>query len=113
VETPGQEGFDVGELAAAGKRPARTLGQAPTRQGGSNVAVISVPGDDAALKAHEAGGPRVIICVLGADGDLQGHERQRKASTDVGCLITETAVRVSLAAAAIALRRPEIAAEAL
>ncbi|MDT7707137.1 MAG: hypothetical protein QOG20_2744 [Pseudonocardiales bacterium] len=46
----------MGELAAPGERRARTFGQAPARQRGSNVAVISVPGDDAALEAHEAGG---------------------------------------------------------
>lgn len=36
------------------ERPARTLGEAVARQEGSNVAVISVPGDYAALEAHKA-----------------------------------------------------------
>lgn len=40
--------------AAPGQRPARTLGEAVARQPGSNVAVISVPGDYAALEAHKA-----------------------------------------------------------
>lgn len=60
-----------------------------------------------------AGGPRVVVYVLGTDGDPQGLARQRKAFTDAGCLVTETAARASLAAAAIALRAPEISATPL
>ncbi|MEN3299786.1 MAG: FdrA protein, partial [Pseudonocardia sp.] len=38
----------------ARERPPRTLGEAVVRQPGSNVAVISVPGDHAGLEAHKA-----------------------------------------------------------
>ena len=55
------------------------------------------------------GGPRVVVYVLGTDGDPQGLERQRRAFTDAGCLVTTTATRASMAAAAIARRDPSIA----
>jgi FdrA protein len=54
-----------------------------------------------------AGGPRVVVYVLGTDDDPQGLAGQRKAFADAGCIVTETAVRASLAAAAIATRSPE------
>jgi FdrA protein len=61
----------------------------------------------------DAGGPRIVVYVLGTDGDPQGYARQRRAFADAGCLVTETAARASLAAAALARRRPELAAAAL
>jgi FdrA protein len=51
-------------------------------------------------------GPRVVAYVLGTDGDPQGFEGQRATLRDAGCIVTETAARASLAAAAIALREP-------
>ena len=59
------------------------------------------------------GGPRIVVYVLGTDGDPQGLERQRRAFTEAGCLVTETAARASLAAAAISLRQPDLAATPL
>jgi FdrA protein len=59
------------------------------------------------------GGPAVVVYVLGTEGDPQDVERQRAAFLDAGCVVTETAARASLAAAAIALRRPELAATEL
>jgi FdrA protein len=59
------------------------------------------------------GGPRAVVYVLGTDGDPQGLDRQRRAFTDAGCLVTDTAARASLAAAALATRRPEIAGTSL
>lgn len=55
------------------------------------------------------GGPRVVTYVLGTEHDPQGFAAQRKAFTDAGCVVTETAARASLAAAAIAMRDPELA----
>jgi FdrA protein len=55
------------------------------------------------------GGPVVVVYVLGTDGDPQGFDGQRLAFTDAGCVVTETAARASLAAAAIASRAPELA----
>ncbi|NMI01340.1 protein FdrA [Pseudonocardia sp. K10HN5] len=59
------------------------------------------------------GGPRVITYVLGTEQDPQGYERQRRAFEEAGCLVTETAARASLAAAALATRNPALAATAL
>lgn len=56
------------------------------------------------------GGPRVVVYVLGTGGDPQGHQRQRRAFEEAGCLVTETAARASLAAAALATRNPALAA---
>jgi FdrA protein len=59
------------------------------------------------------GGPCVVVYVLGTDRDPQGLQRQRRAFTDAGCLVTATAARASLAAAAIARRAPALAEKAL
>ncbi|MGQ0481894.1 MAG: protein FdrA [Pseudonocardia sp.] len=55
------------------------------------------------------GGPAVVVYVLGTEGDPQGWAAQRAAFTAAGCVVTETAARASLAAAAIARRDPELA----
>jgi FdrA protein len=54
------------------------------------------------------GGPRVVVYVLGTDRDPQGLDRQCAAFRDAGCLLAPTGARAALAAAAIALRRPEL-----
>lgn len=51
-------------------------------------------------------GPQVVAYVLGTEGDPQGFAGQQAKLRDVGCIVTETAARASLAAAAIALREP-------
>jgi FdrA protein len=51
-------------------------------------------------------GPQVVAYVLGTEGDPQGFESQRAKLREAGCIVTETAARASLAAAAIALRDP-------
>ncbi|HEX3620791.1 MAG TPA: hypothetical protein VHT97_00590 [Acidimicrobiales bacterium] len=53
-------------------------------------------------------GPQVVAYVLGTAGDPQGFEGQRAKLRDAGCLVTETAARASLAAAALALRDPAL-----
>jgi FdrA protein len=55
----------------------------------------------------------VVAYVLGTDRDPQGRERQRDAFREAGCLVAPTGARAALAAAAIALRRPEIAGTVL
>jgi FdrA protein len=65
-----------------------------------------------AALAH-ADGPRVVVYVLGTEGDPQGRERQRQAFRDAGCLVAPTGARAALAAAAIALRQPDIAGTVL
>jgi FdrA protein len=51
-------------------------------------------------------GPQVVAYVLGTEGDPQGFAAQQAKLRDVGCIVTDTAARASLAAAAIALREP-------
>ena len=51
-------------------------------------------------------GPAVVAYVLGTEGDPQGFDAQRAKLREVGCIVTETAARASMAAAAIALREP-------
>jgi len=56
---------------------------------------------------HDGGaGPLVVAYVLGTDHDPQGFAGQVARMEAAGCLVTATAARASLAAAAIALRRP-------
>lgn len=59
------------------------------------------------------GGPRVVVYVLGTEQDPQDFQAQRRAFRDAGCVVTETAARASLAAAAIARREPDLAELAL
>jgi len=59
------------------------------------------------------GGPRVVVYVLGTQGDPQGLARQREGFQQVGCLVAPTAARAALAAAAIALRQPELVGRGL
>ncbi len=54
------------------------------------------------------GGPRVVVYVLGTDQDPQGFEAQRRAFTEAGCVVADTAARAVLAAAAIARRDPDL-----
>jgi FdrA protein len=72
----------------------------------------AVLGPACAALARPAG-PRVVVYVLGTDRDPQGRERQRDAFREAGCLVAPTGARAALAAAAIALRRPEIAGTVL
>lgn len=57
------------------------------------------------------GGPQVVAYVLGTDNDPQDYARQRRILEDAGCLVTDTAARAALAAAAIAGRRPDLVEE--
>jgi FdrA protein len=54
--------------------------------------------------------PQVVAYVLGSRHDPQGEAGQRRRLEEVGCVVPRTAARAALAAAAIALRRPELAA---
>jgi FdrA protein len=48
------------------------------------------------------GGPQVVAYVLGTELDPQGYAAQRARLVEAGCIVTETAARASLVAAAIA-----------
>jgi len=52
------------------------------------------------------GGPQVVAYVLGTDQDPQGYRSQRDRLAAAGCILTETAARASLIAAAIATGDP-------
>jgi FdrA protein len=54
------------------------------------------------------GGAAVVAYVLGTQGDPQGYDRQREILQAAGCIVTETATRAALAAAAIAVRDPSL-----
>lgn len=49
-----------------------------------------------------SGGPQIVTYVLGTDRDPQRRRAQRDTLVDAGCIVTETAARASLAAAALA-----------
>jgi FdrA protein len=53
-------------------------------------------------------GPRVVVYLLGTDGDPQGLDRQRAAFAAAGAIVAPTGARAALAAAAIARRNPTI-----
>jgi FdrA protein len=59
----------------------------------------------------QAGGPQVVVYVLGTGRDPQGDLAQRRAFEEAGCIVAPTGARAALVAAAIAARRPEIAGE--
>ncbi|MDQ1364983.1 MAG: FdrA protein [Acidimicrobiaceae bacterium] len=53
-------------------------------------------------------GPQVVAYVLGTEGDPQGLEDQRRKLRDAGCIVPATAARAALAAAALAIRKPDL-----
>jgi FdrA protein len=57
----------------------------------------------ACAAAMAGDGPQVVAYVLGTDEDPQGYTRQRDRMVQAGCIVTETAARASLVAAAIAV----------
>jgi FdrA protein len=59
------------------------------------------------------GGPQVVAYVLGTEADPQGFTAQRVRLAQAGCIVTETAARASLTAAAIATGRPDLVSEPL
>jgi FdrA protein len=67
----------------------------------------------ACAAAMADGGPQVVAYVLGTEADPQGYHAQREALVDAGCIVTETACRASLAAAAVALGDPTVATRAM
>ncbi|HEX3538983.1 MAG TPA: hypothetical protein VHT75_00950 [Acidimicrobiales bacterium] len=53
-------------------------------------------------------GPQVVAYVLGTAGDPQGLAGQRQVLREAGCIVPATAARATLAAAALATRRPDL-----
>jgi FdrA protein len=58
-----------------------------------------------------AAGPRVVAYLLGTEADPQRYSAQRARLEEAGCVVAETNARAAYAAAALALRRPELAEE--
>jgi len=54
------------------------------------------------------GGAQVVAYVLGTDNDPQGYQAQRDRLVQAGCIVTQTAARASLVAAAIATGDPNL-----
>jgi FdrA protein len=57
------------------------------------------------------GGPRIVVHLLGTEADPQRYSAQRARLEEAGCLVADTNARAAYAAAALALRRPELAEE--
>jgi FdrA protein len=57
---------------------------------------------------RDRGGPRIVAYVLGTEADPQRYSSQRARLEEAGCLVPESNARAACAAAAIALRRPEL-----
>jgi FdrA protein len=53
-------------------------------------------------------GAVVVVYVLGTERDPQGYSTQRAAFRQAGCILTETAARAALAAAAVVRREPAL-----
>jgi FdrA protein len=53
-------------------------------------------------------GPQVVAYVLGTEGDPQGLDDQRRKLRHAGCIVPATAARAALAAAAVAVRKPDL-----
>lgn len=60
------------------------------------------------LRRLSDAGCQVVAYVLGTDKDPQGYESQVRTLVDAGCMVTETAARAALLAAAIANRDPDV-----
>ena len=59
-----------------------------------------------------ASGAAVVAYVLGARADRQGLDRQRRTLHEAGAIVTTSAAQAARVAAAIAVRRPSLAAAA-
>ncbi|MFI6597325.1 FdrA family protein [Nonomuraea sp. NPDC050536] len=86
------------------------------RQSGPDVAVVLVDvvlglgahPDPAGILAPELAGldgPQVVAYVLGTELDPQGYQDQVHKLAEAGCIVTESAARAALTAAAIATRK--------
>jgi len=62
----------------------------------------------ACQSAMAGGGPQVVAYVLGTEHDPQSYTAQRDRLVQAGCIVTETAARASLVAAAIASGDPSL-----
>jgi FdrA protein len=62
----------------------------------------------ACVSAMADGGPQIVAYVLGTDQDPQGFQAQRDRLVEAGCIVTETAARASLIAAAIVTGDPSL-----
>jgi FdrA protein len=69
------------------EQPARTLGEAVARQEGSNVAVISVPGDYAALEAHKALSAGLDVLLFSDNVSIEDEIELKDRANRLGLLV--------------------------
>ena len=121
--------LDLGEEEYTRGRPHPMIDPSARREimreqaGGGEVAVVLLdvvlgygshpdPAGEIADTCAEliADGAAVVAYVLGTRGDPQDFDRQRRTLGEVGAIVTESSAQAARAAAAIAARRPEVAA---
>jgi FdrA protein len=121
--------LDLGEEEYTRGRPHPMIDPSARREimreqaGGGDVAVVLLdvvlgygshpdPAGEIADTCAEliADGAAVVAYVLGTRGDPQDFDRQRRTLGEVGAIVTESSAQAARAAAAIAARRPEVAA---
>ncbi|MEA2931703.1 MAG: FdrA protein, partial [Actinomycetota bacterium] len=76
-----------GGHAAATEHPARTLGEAVDRQPGTNVAVVSVPGDYAAMEAHKALSAGLHVLLFSDNVSVADEVALKDRAGDLGRLV--------------------------
>ena len=76
-----------GGQAAAAERPVRTIGEAVDLQAGSNVALVSVPGDYAALEAHKALTAGLHVLLFSDNVSVADEIELKDRATDLGRLV--------------------------
>ena len=123
--------LDLGEEEYTRGRPHPMIDPSARREivreqaGGTDVAVVLLdvvlghgshpdPAGEIAQTCADlvAGGAAVVAYVLGTGGDPQGSDGQRRTLRDAGAIVTQTSAQAARAAAAIAARRPGLAAAA-
>ncbi|SNS70955.1 FdrA protein [Asanoa hainanensis] len=67
------------------------------------------PAGQLASACADLHGPQVVVYVLGTEADPQGYDDQVRTLVEAGCIVTETAARAALTAAAIVKRDASIA----
>ncbi|MEA2974390.1 MAG: FdrA protein [Actinomycetota bacterium] len=76
-----------GGAGGAAERPVRTIEEAVDRQAGSNVALVSVPGDYAALEAHKALTAGLHVLLFSDNVSVADEIELKDRATDLGRLV--------------------------
>ena len=104
-------------VSSRGSMP-RAWSASSSRAGSENGVTRTSSGKPASVKVGNAlkvaakvveSGAAVVSYVLGTEHDPQGFAAQQQLLREAGCIVTETAARAALAAAALVLRAPALA----